>query len=148
MTLEEAVNILSEFLMIENWEKDENEAYSIIVDDQLEIRVISIDRDYVIFNGSIGEQLPSTGNSAEARLKQLLQWNFARIQDNNDVLSVDQQTRKISVTRKLALSKLELDSLLDNLESFVKNIDFWAAAAERKSVTIGLSPLLNHFHLR
>jgi hypothetical protein len=105
------------------------------------------DRAYVVFQGCIGETLP-TSNAAEARLRQLLQWNFARIEDNNDVLSIDQKSRRISIVRKILLEKLTVDSIFDHVESFVRNVDFWLAAAERKSVAASLSPLLNRFHMK
>ncbi len=147
MTWEEVIDILSEFLLIENWQK-ENDAYAFIVDDQLEIRIMSLDKDSIIFQGQIGEPLPQSGNGAEARLQLILQWNFARIEDNNDVLSIDQNTRKIAVTRKLTLKHLNLNSLLENIESFVMNVSFWFLAIEKKSIASNLSPLLNNLHIR
>ncbi len=146
MTSEEAINILSEFLLLENWEKDEEGSYVFVIDNQLEIRLSSLDKDYIVFQGLIGDPIPPN-NSAEERLKLILQWNFARIEDNNDILSIDNGTRKIAVVRKLALKNLELTSLLDNIESFIQNVDFWFTAIEKKSVKSNLSPLLNNLHL-
>jgi hypothetical protein len=108
---------------------------------------IPLDGTRIVFQGCIGEPL-STNNSAEARLRQLLQWNFARIADNNDILSVDQRSLRISIVTKIFLDKLSVDSLLDHVESLVRNVDFWLAAAEYKTTVIGLSPLLTRFHMK
>lgn len=146
MTWEEAVEVLSEFLLLENWQKDSDGTYAFIVDNQLEIRVFCIDWDYILFQGLIGAPLPTNGESARERLKLILQLNFARIEDNNDVLSIDSDARKIAITRKLMLKDLELNSLIDNIESFVKNVDFWFSAIEMRSIISNLSPLLNNLH--
>lgn len=148
MTWEEVVDILSEFLLLENWQKDEEEAYTFVVDEKLEIRVMCLNSDYVIFQGRIGDTLPPSGNGAQERLKLILQWNFARIQDNDDVLSIDSSSQKIAIVRKLMLKQLDLHSLIDNIESFVKNVDFWFSAIEKKSVASNLSPLLSSLHLQ
>jgi hypothetical protein len=147
MTWEEVLEVLSEFLMIEHWTKGDDQSYSIVIDDSIDMNFIPFDRTHVVFQGCIGDTLP-TNNAAEARLKQLLQWNFARIEDNNDILSIDPKLRKVSIVRKILLDKLTTDSILDHVESFVRNVDFWLAAAERKSVAASLSPLLNRFHMK
>ncbi|MDR2721095.1 MAG: CesT family type III secretion system chaperone [Puniceicoccales bacterium] len=147
MTWEDTIGILSEFLMVEHWDREEDGAYSIVIDDAIDINFIPLSSMYLIFQGCIGETLP-TNNSAEAKLRQLLQWNFARIIDNNDVLSIDQKSRRISIIRKIFLDKLSVDSLLDHIESFVRNVDFWLAAAGHKATAIGLSPLLTRFHMK
>ncbi|MDR1255983.1 MAG: type III secretion system chaperone [Puniceicoccales bacterium] len=147
MTWEEIVNVLSEFLMIEHWEKEEDGSYSIVIDESIEVNFIPLDKNYLVFQGCIGETLPAN-NSIEAKLKQLLRWNFARIEDNNDVLSIDQRLRRISIARKILISQLSLDNLMDHVESFVRNVDFWLVAAERKTVAVGLSPLLSRFRLK
>lgn len=146
MTWNEVIEVLSEFLLIENWQKDEDDAYSFVVDEVLEIRIMCLDKENVIFQGRIGDPLPPNGNGAEERLKLLLQWNFSRVRDNNDVLSIDSVTRKIAIIRRLPLRLLKFQSLLDQLESFVKNVDFWLLAMESRSVASNLSPLLNNFH--
>ncbi|MDR2436151.1 MAG: CesT family type III secretion system chaperone [Puniceicoccales bacterium] len=147
MTWEDTIGVLSEFLMVERWDREEDGAYSIVIDDAIDINFIPSSSMHIVFQGCFGEPLP-TNNSAEAKLKQLLQWNFARIADNNDILSVDQKSRKISIVRKILLEKLSIDSLLDHVESFVRNVDFWLAAAEHKTTAAGLSPLLTRFHMK
>ncbi len=146
MTWDEVVGVLSEFLLLENWQKDADGTYTFIVDNNLEVRVSCIDWDYVVLQGLIGDPLPSNMEGAKERLKLILQLNFAHITDSNDVLSLDPDTRKIAVTRKLMLKHLDFDSLISNVESFVKNVDFWFSAAERRSVISTLSPLLNNLH--
>jgi hypothetical protein len=73
--------------MVEHWDKEEDESYSIVINNTIGINFIPIGRTPIIFQGCIGEALP-TNNSTEAKLRQLLQWNFARIEDDSDVLSV------------------------------------------------------------
>ncbi|MDR3274025.1 MAG: CesT family type III secretion system chaperone [Puniceicoccales bacterium] len=147
MIWEEIIGVLSEFLMVEHWDKEDDGSYSVVIDDTIDISFIPASKTHIIFQGCIGEPLP-TNNSAEAKLRQLLQWNFARIEDNNDILSVDQKLRRISIVRKILLDKLTIDSLLDHVESFVRNVDFWLAAAEHKTSRTGLSPLLTRFHMK
>ncbi|MDR0595212.1 MAG: CesT family type III secretion system chaperone [Puniceicoccales bacterium] len=147
MIWEEIVNVLSEFLMVEHWNGGDDGSYSVVIDDVIDVNFIPVSKTYIIFQGCMGKALPAN-NSTEAKLKRLLQWNFARIKDNNDVLSVDQRSRRISIVRKILLEKLTVDSLLDHVESFVRNVDFWLAASEHKSMAAGLSPLLTRFHMK
>jgi hypothetical protein len=147
MIWEDTIGILSEFLMVENWDREEDGAYSVVIDDAIDINFIPFSSTHIVFQGCFGEPLP-TNNSAEAKLKQLLQWNFARIMDNNDILSVDQKSHKIAIVRKILLDKLSINSLLDHVESFVRNVDFWLAASEHKLTAVGPSPLLTRFHMK
>jgi hypothetical protein len=147
MTLEEVLSILSEFFLIKDWEKNGSGEYSVVVDNKIDVSFIPVEKTHVVFQGCFGDALPNS-DAAEAKLKRLLQWNFARVQHNNDVLSVDQKSRRISVFRRISFDKLTMDSLLDHVDSFVRNVDFWLSASESKRVAVGLSPLLNRFHLK
>ena len=143
MQFEEAIDIISELFRIKQWTADGAGERHAIIDDDLEIKVFQENLDNIVLQGVFGDVMsgPSQISMNEAKLKYLLQANFIRLIHQNDVLSIDAKTDRLCTTRQIAIDKITTDELLDEVENFVQNIDFWDVTAKRKRSS-SMSPLL------
>jgi hypothetical protein len=147
MEYTDAVDIISELFGINAWETGEYGERAAILDGHTEIRIFQAAQDLMIMRGMFGDPMPnaSAANANESGLRYLLQANFIRIVHSDDVLSIDKRTERLAVTRYLPLSGISMESILDSVESFVRNVDFWDMALKRKQPAAIISPLLGFF---
>ncbi|MDR3144149.1 MAG: hypothetical protein LBT64_01455 [Puniceicoccales bacterium] len=147
MEYDEAVAIVSEMFRIGQWASNEFGERHAILDNDIEIRVFQGARDVMVLQGMFGEPIPnaSVANANEIKLRYLLQANFIRLIHHSDVLSIDKKTGRLATTRHIRILEASLDFVMDTIESFVQNVDFWDATLKRKQSFSSLSPLLNLF---
>ncbi|MDR2603042.1 MAG: type III secretion system chaperone [Puniceicoccales bacterium] len=144
MEYTEAVDIVSELFRISQWASNEyNEKYAVL-DNDIEIRVFQSARDKMVIQGMFGESIhsPSIANANEIKFRYLLQANFIRIVQYDDVLSIDKRTNRLTTTRYISLLESSTEKVLDAVESFIQNVDFWDMALKRKQSFATMSPLL------
>ncbi|MDR2432257.1 MAG: type III secretion system chaperone [Puniceicoccales bacterium] len=144
MEYTEAVDIVSELFRINQWANNEYSEKYAILDNDIEIRVFQSARDKMVIQGMFGEPIhsPSMANANEIKLRYLLQANFIRIVQCNDVLSIDKRTNRLTTTRYISLLETSMEKVLDAVESFIQNVDFWDMALKRKQSFATISPLL------
>ncbi|MDR2776527.1 MAG: type III secretion system chaperone [Puniceicoccales bacterium] len=144
MEYTEAVDIVSELFRISQWaSNDYGEKYAVL-DSDIEIRIFQSARDKMVIQGMFGEpvQSISAANANEIKFRYLLQANFIRIIRYDDVLSIDKRTNRLTTTRHISLLETSTEKVLDVVESFIQNIDFWDMALKRKQSFATVSPLL------
>ncbi|MDR0351134.1 MAG: CesT family type III secretion system chaperone [Puniceicoccales bacterium] len=129
----DAIGVLSEFFRVEDWETEIGGVYEIVLDKAIELKVYKAGSSTIVFNGIAGVTIDNNKQS-ESVLKKILQWNFGRIKDNNDTLSIDVPQRRLMITRKLELRDMDDYGIILEAESFVANLSFWSDA------TIGNPP--------
>ncbi|MDR2737466.1 MAG: CesT family type III secretion system chaperone [Puniceicoccales bacterium] len=146
----EAMEIVSELFKISQWAENEYGERHAVLDGDIEIRVFQESHDKMIIQGMFGEPIvnASAANSSELKLKYLLQANFIRLIHYDDVLSIDKKTERLATTRRISLANASLESIMDTIESFVQNVDFWDVAQRRKQSFASASPLLSLFKRR
>ncbi|MDR1528671.1 MAG: type III secretion system chaperone [Puniceicoccales bacterium] len=144
MEYTEAVDIVSELFRISQWASNEYGERYAILDNDIEIRIFQSARDKMVIQGMFGEpiQSPSTANANEIKFRYLLQANFIRIIQYDDVLSMDKRTNRLTTTRHVSLLETSTEKVLNAVESFIQNIDFWDMALKRKQSFSTISPLL------
>jgi hypothetical protein len=144
MEYTEAVDIVSELFRINRWANNEYGELYAILDNDIEIRVFQSARDKMVIQGMFGEPIygPSMANANEIRFRYLLQANFIRIVQYDDVLSMDKRTSRLTTTRYISLLETSTEKVLDAVESFIQNVDFWDMALKRKQPLVTMSPLL------
>jgi hypothetical protein len=144
MEYEEAVNIVSELFRISQWVSNEYGEKYAILDNDIEIRIFQSARDKMVIQGMFGEpiQSPSAANANEIKFRYLLQANFIRIVQCDEVLSIDKNTSPLTTTRYISLLETSKGKVLDAVESFIQNVDFWDMALKRKQSFATISPLL------
>jgi hypothetical protein len=144
MEYTEAVDIVSELFRINQWASNEYGEKYAILDNDIEIRVFQSARDKMVIQGMFGEPIQSlsAANANEIRFRYLLQANFIRIVQYDDVLSVDKNTNRLTTTRHISLLETSTGKVLDAVESFIQNVDFWDMALKRKQSFAIMSPLL------
>jgi alpha-L-arabinofuranosidase len=147
MRYEEALEVVSELFRISQWDSNEvGERYAIL-DNDIEIRVLQSASDMMVLQGMFGDVIQNTtaARANEIRMRYLLQANFTRIIQYNDVLSLDKRMGRLTTTRRVNLLNASDETVMDAVESFIKNIDFWDVAYKRKQSLSSMSPLLNFF---
>lgn len=149
MDYAEAIDIISELFRISHWASNEYGERYAVLDNDIDIRVSQSNSDTLVLQGMFGEIIPTGAVSAavEHKLSYLLQANFIRIIHDDVILAIDRQMRRLSITRNISLMHATFESLSDDVEAFIKSIDFWDMALQRKSSMAILSPLLS-FSLR
>ena len=149
MDYAEAIDIISELFRISHWASNEYGERYAVLDNDIDIRVSQSNSDTLVLQGMFGEVIPTGTVSAamEHRLSYLLQANFIRIIHEDDILAIDRQLQRLSITRNISLMHATFESLTDDVEAFIKSMDFWDMALQRKSSMAVLSPLLS-FSLR
>jgi hypothetical protein len=144
MEYTEAVDIVSELFRISQWASNEYGEKYAILDNDIEIRIFQSARDKMVIQGMFGEPIQnlSAANASEVKFRYLLQANFIRIIQYDDVLSIDKRTNRLTTTRHISLFGTSMEKVLDVVESFIKNVDFWDMALKRKQSFATVSPLL------
>jgi hypothetical protein len=97
----------------------------IMVDERFEIKIVCLDEQFLLFLGYFAGEV-TEGDLP--KLKNMLQWNFARIADMDDTLSIESESNRLCLFRKRSLSELFADNIFSEAESFVTNLAFWADA--------------------
>jgi hypothetical protein len=120
----EAIELLTQYFRVGDYNPDDL-ICEIMVDERFEIKIVCLDEQFLIFLGYFGGEVTE---SDLPRLKNMLQWNFARIADADDTLSIESESNRLCLFRKRLLSKLFTDNIFSEAESFVTNLAFWADA--------------------
>jgi hypothetical protein len=150
MEYAEAVELVSELFRISQWSEDEYGERYAVIDSDIEIRVFQSARDEMVIQGMFGDPIQNAAeaNSSEIKLQYLLQANFIRLIHYSDILSIDKKTNRLATTRHISLISASEDSIMEAIESFVKNVDFWDVTLKKKQSFAAISPLLGFFKKR
>jgi hypothetical protein len=142
MEYTDAVEIISELFGIGSWEVGEYGERAAIIDQHIEIRISRMADNIMLVRGIFGDAIPnaSVANANEVGLRYLLQANCIRIIRDNDVLFLDKQTGRLATIRQIPLADASLGNIVDSVESFVRNVDFWDIALQRKQSSSIISP--------
>ncbi|MDR2812686.1 MAG: CesT family type III secretion system chaperone [Puniceicoccales bacterium] len=120
----EAIEFLVRYFRVED-HNVEDSVCEIIIDEHLELKIAYLDGRFLVFWGYFAGEI--TENDLP-KLKNILQWNFARIMDTDDILSIESESNRLCLFRKRSLAELFTDNLFGEMESFVANLAFWADA--------------------
>jgi hypothetical protein len=120
----ETIELLVRYFRIDDHNPEEP-VCEIVVDERFELKVICLEGQLLAFFGYftgeiMGSDLP--------RLKNMLQWNLARVADTDDTLSIESESNRLCLFRKRPLATLFADSRFGEVESFITNLAFWADA--------------------
>jgi hypothetical protein len=121
----------------------DGEKYAVL-DNDIEIRVCQSARDKMVIQGMFGEPIQSSSivNANEIKLRYLLQANFIRIVQYDDVLPIDKSISRLTTISYDSLLGTCTEKVFDSVESFIQNIDFWDPALKREQSFAMMSLLL------
>jgi hypothetical protein len=120
----DAIELLAQYFRVEASDfKDQS--LELVVDQCLDLKFSCFANDYLLFCGYFAQLLTE---DSFPRIKSILQWNFARIADTNDTLSIDSGSNRLCLFRRKSLASLFVDNIFLEAESFVLNLEFWADA--------------------
>jgi hypothetical protein len=120
----EAIELLVRYFRIEDHNPEEP-VCEIVVDERFELKIVCLEGQFLAFFGYF------TGEIAESdlpKLKNMLQWNLARVADTDDTLSIESESNRLCLFRKRPLAKLFADNIFGEVESFITILAFWADA--------------------
>ncbi|MDR1907122.1 MAG: hypothetical protein LBQ03_02840 [Puniceicoccales bacterium] len=120
----EAIGLLTQYFRVEEHNPDDL-ICEVVVDERLEVKIVCLDEQFLVFFGYFTEKI--TENDLP-KLKNILQWNFARIAETNDTLSIESESNRLCLFRKRPLTELFADNIFSEAESFITNLAFWADA--------------------
>lgn len=138
--LKNTIHEIAKGLKLPAPEAGENDEYTFIFDDVLEVDILSLKKDSLILAAPITDTLPSPPET-EDFFKKILQWNFSRLKDYEEVLTWDPDSDSITLSKEIPFSELSEKPILGQLETFLNNLEFWKSAiAQKANSTISRLP--------
>lgn len=129
-----AIHDLAKALNLEVPEPGDNETYSFVFDNTLEVKILSLKKDSLILVAPVSDHLDDSPKT-EKLLKKLLEINFSRLKDYEETLTWDPDSAQIILTKEISFSTLSEKPLLGQLEKFLDNLEFWKSASDQTSPT-------------
>jgi hypothetical protein len=110
---------------INQWGNNEYSEKYAIPDNKIEIRIFLSARDKMLIQEMFGEPIhsPATANTNEIKLHYLLQANFLRTVQYDNVFSIDQRAHRVTTTRWISILETSTEKVLDAIESLIQNAD-------------------------
>jgi hypothetical protein len=124
MEWKEAIGLLVRYFRVENHDPDDS-IYEIVIDERLGLKIAYLDGQFLVFSGYFGKKIEENDL---LKLKNMLQWNFARIAETDDTLSIENESNCLCLFRKRPLVRIFTDNIFSEAESFIANLAFWADA--------------------
>lgn len=122
--LKDVINDIAKGLKIEVPQPDDDGEYTLVFDDNLEVYLFSLKQNSLILTSVISEELPNT-TETENFLKKILQINFIRLKDHEEVLTWDPDFSLIILSKEIPFSNLSEKPILEHLEKFLNSLEFW-----------------------
>jgi hypothetical protein len=108
-------------------EADGDGVYRLVFDDALEAEFVPRGTTHVRVQGAVGDD-PTEMPGAEQALEELLRVNLARLRRRGEVLSFDQGSRKLVLSRLVALDGLNAELFCVVIEEFLDSLSLCRAA--------------------
>lgn len=129
------VQELAKALQIEVPAPTDNGTYTFSFDDNtLEVDILSLKNNSLILLSPVSDPLDNSPET-EQLLKKLLQINFSRLKEYEEVLTWDPDSAQIILSQEIPFSTLSEKPLLRQLEQFLDNLEFWKSATAQQSTT-------------
>ncbi|MDR2200930.1 MAG: CesT family type III secretion system chaperone [Puniceicoccales bacterium] len=120
----EAIELLARYFRVKDHDPNDP-VCEVMVDERLELKITHLDQKFLAFFGYFTGMI---GEGDWVRLKHMLQWNFARIAETYDTLSLESESHRLCLFRKWPLEELFKDNIFGEVESFIANLEFWTDA--------------------
>ena len=106
---------------------DEQGYYTFNFNDGLNVSVFQYD-DTTVFASPL-----NVSAEEKDQLVKLLQWQLARAKEYDEILSFDPAKQQFFLYKQLSPSKLSERSVLEHLEIFLNNLDYWKSISNPDS---------------
>lgn len=130
--LKDVINDIAKGLKIKAPEPDENGEYTFVFDDKLEVSIFSLKKNSLTLKAIVSDELADTPET-ENLLKKILQINFIRLKEYEEVLTWDPDFYAIILTKEIPFSNLSEKPILEHLEKFLNSLEFWQSTIAQKS---------------
>ncbi|UPA28367.1 MAG: hypothetical protein LW808_003645 [Verrucomicrobiota bacterium] len=117
----EAMAALAQYFCVGDAETAD--ALEVVIDEALKVRCFCRS-NWLYFWGEIA---PIQATNFES-VQHLLRWNLARVPQTDDVLAYDPPMATVYLLHRRPLSKLFLDNIFQEAETFTANLAFWVDA--------------------
>ncbi len=129
------VQELAKALQVDVPTPTDNGAYAFSFDDNtLEVNILPLKNNALILLSPVSNPL-NNSQETEQLFKKLLQINFSRLKDYEEILTWDPDSDQITLTQEIPFSTLSEKPLLGQLEQFLDNLEFWKSATAQQSTT-------------
>jgi len=130
--LKDVINDIAKGLKIPPPEPNEDGEYVFVFDDLLEISLLSLKKNSLIISAAVSYELSNTPEM-ENLFKKILQLNFIRLKEYEEVLTWDPDSYAIVLFKEIPFSDLSEKPILDHLEKFLNSLEFWQGAIAQKA---------------
>lgn len=113
---EGALKLIASYFGVANQEKNE---LLLVLEQNYELTVKSLDSEWLLLQGLI------SNINEISQLDLILIKNFANVGIYDEVLFLDEETKRLGVARFLNIKNIYPEYLFKTLELFVKNLIFW-----------------------
>lgn len=132
--LKNIVNEISKGLKLPIPEPGEDDEYTFTFDEVLEVDILSLGKNSFILSAYVSEALPFSPET-ENLLKNILQLNFSRLKEYEEVLTWDPDFGSILLFKEIPFFELSTKPILSQLETFLNNLEFWKNAITQPTTT-------------
>lgn len=120
---------LTKALKVNLPEPEANGEYHFTFDGSLKIAILPTSKkDALVITAPITDSLNNSPET-ENLLKKLLQTNFSRLKEYEEVLTWDPDSAQIILSKEIPFSQLSEKPLFGQLEKFINNLEFWKNTA-------------------
>lgn len=108
--------------------------------ENLTLELFSIDKENVGILAKLGDP-KELSQDPQNFLKNVLQWNFARQQEQQEILTWDPKQNQIILFLRIPIITLSTKSIIENIEQFLSTLDFWVTTINQDPSSSIFSPI-------
>ena len=124
MKFEELIRAFTERLYIDLPPPREDGSYQFFVDDRYTVTCLPAAGNTLIITAEL-TALPQDEWQKKDFLLDILKVNLARMYFQNEVLSLDPETKKLVLFNRISLTNLKVEQFIILFEQFLNTLEFW-----------------------
>ena len=124
MKFEELIKEFSERLNIELPPRREDSSYQFFIDNRYTVTCLPASGNTFIITAELTD-LPQDEIAKKEFLSDILKVNLARMYIQNEILSIDPETKKIILFNRISLDNLDVNHFISFFEQFLNTLEFW-----------------------
>ncbi|GAB4271253.1 MAG TPA: hypothetical protein DIU37_03255 [Opitutae bacterium] len=135
MTFDEAIGFITQELNLGPLSSDDAGHCSITFDGDMAVELFPWNGGEELMFWSTLMSLDEEGMLSTEDFKKLLELNGPAIKYHEEVITIDRDANALVLYRALALNHVTQDALIEHLESFLNNLEFWLNIVKKESST-------------
>lgn len=124
MTLASLMEELRQTLRLQSLTPDADGVYSLVFDEGLDLEILGLGTSHLLVRSKLFD-VPTDDQERELFLRDHLQHNLARLQQQSAVLSLDEPGRQLWLAASHRIDSLSPREFGERIEQFVNSLDWW-----------------------